>query len=195
MAKCTILPPTALPLLFDPSFSGYSPSQIRSSVQYSFCWWSSSEANSSSGRHHGPASSATTEKPYSASLQASVPPPAPVPTMAKSTASSSVYSRMATQAPGLKTSGARPLMALGEVSSDMFVLPARFVFPAGRCLGGLPGVAAIEIHPHIAARACRSAEADLIPGRRMRVIGGGNVMQQPLPEEDCRRHALPGVRR
>src|SRR5690348_1401442 len=115
--------------------------------------------------------------------------------MAKSTASSSVYSRMATQAPGLKTSGARPLMALGEVSPDMFVLPARFVFPAGRCLGGLPGVAAIEIHPHIAARACRSAEADLIPGRRMRVIGGGNVMQQPLPEEDCRRHALPGVRR
>ena len=36
MAKCTVLPPTALPLLLEPSCSGFSPSTIRSSVQYSF---------------------------------------------------------------------------------------------------------------------------------------------------------------
>ena len=33
MAKWTVDPPTDLPELFEPSWSGFSPSQMRSSVQ------------------------------------------------------------------------------------------------------------------------------------------------------------------
>jgi hypothetical protein len=68
MVKCTVLPPTPLPLLLLPSWMGSFPPVMRSSVQYSFCCSSSSDAKSSSGRQKGPASKATTLKPAFASL-------------------------------------------------------------------------------------------------------------------------------
>src|SRR5690348_16993142 len=86
---------------------------MRSSVQNSFSWCASSEANSSRGRHHAPASMPITEKPASASLHASVPPPAPVPTITKSTGSSSAYSRIGIQPPTRSGSGARPFFPRG----------------------------------------------------------------------------------
>src|SRR5579884_2632532 len=192
MAKCTVLPPTERPLLLAPSTSGSLPSQIRSPVQYSFCWCVSSDAKSSSGRHHGPASKPTTVKPSSASRQARVPPPAPVPTTAKSTASSSRYSRIGTQPPTRNGSGARPPLPRGTScgSSDAGIVPARLRLAAGRRLR-LPGIAAVELHPHIAARARRAAETDLVPRRRVAVIGGDDVEHEPLGEEQRRRHALP----
>jgi hypothetical protein len=78
----------------------------RASVQNSFCCSRSSEAKSSSGRQKGPASSAMTENPFSASRHAKVAPPAPAPMMRKSTASFSPYSRMGAQPPRENTSGA-----------------------------------------------------------------------------------------
>ena len=69
-------------------------------------------AAANTGRHRTP----RRRSQYSASLQASVPPPAPVPTMAKSTASSSGYSRIGTQPPARNTSGARPPMARGRLA-------------------------------------------------------------------------------
>src|SRR5579863_4815993 len=174
---------------------GSSPSVIRSSVQYNFACSCSSEAKSSTGRHFGSASSATTEKPASASLQASVPPPAPVPTMTKSTASSSRYSRIGTQPPTRNTSGARPRNARGSciASSDTTVLPHRFGNPAVLRLDRLPRIAPVEIHPHVAARPCRSAEADLAPGLRIGVVGIDDVVHQALGEEQARAHFAPGL--
>src|SRR5205814_8733277 len=92
--KCTVLPPTDWPLLLSPSCTGSSPPVMRSPSQKSFFCSYSSEAKSSSGRQKGPASKATTENPALASLQARVPPPAPVPTIAKSTSSSSRQQRI-----------------------------------------------------------------------------------------------------
>src|SRR4051794_14747041 len=132
MAKCTVLPPTALPLLLEPSCSGFSPPEMRSSVQYSLVCSDSSEANSSSGRNHGPASRPTTENPCSASRQASVPPPAPVPTIRKSTGSDREYCRIGIQAPGRITSGARPALPRGGAGGP----PAKAVLPPG--VGPLP---------------------------------------------------------
>ena len=58
---------------------------IRSSVQYSLCEPASSDTQSSSGSQNGPASSTTTFHPRRASRCASVPPPAPAPTITRST--------------------------------------------------------------------------------------------------------------
>src|SRR5579885_3253876 len=183
MAKCTVLPPTERPLLLAPSTSGSLPSQIRSPVQYSFCWCVSSEAKSSSGRHHGPASKPTTENPASARRQASVAPPAPVPTMAKSTGSPSRYSRIGSQPPTRSTSGARPCMPRGTscASSGMRLV-----------LDRLPGISPVELHADIAARAGGASEADLAPGRRMAVVGSDDVEQQPLREDQPAPHPAPG---
>ena len=63
------------------------------------------------------------------------PPPAPVPTTAKSTSSSSANCRMGVHAPTRNTSGARPFAARGAAngSADTSVLPRRlFVFGRGR---------------------------------------------------------------
>ena len=69
----------------------------------------SSDAKSSSGRQNGPASNPITENPYSASLQASVPPPAPVPTIAKSTSSSSRQQRIGEPAAAVQRVRGAPL--------------------------------------------------------------------------------------
>src|SRR6201996_7750397 len=182
IAKCTVEPPTALPLLLLPISNGFSPSTMRSSVQYSFVCSVSSDAKSSNGRKYGPASSATTENPCSASLHANVPPPAPVPTIAKSTASPWGYSRIGTHAPGRKTSGAQPRRARGCCmgSSDMAIDPANRGVVAIRGFGGLPGIALVEVEADIAARTCGATPADLAPSGRMRVIGEHDVVRHTL---------------
>src|SRR6201996_1241340 len=185
MAKCTVEPPTALPLLLLPISNGFSPSTMRSSVQYSLVCSLSSDAKSSSGRKYGPASSATTENPCSASLQANVPPPAPVPTIAKSTASFCAYSRIGTHAPGRNTFGARPRRARGCCmgSSDMAIDPANLGVVAIRGFGGLPGGALVEIEGDKPTRPWGAPPADLAPCGGMRVIGQHDVVRHALIEE------------
>src|SRR5205085_2437408 len=82
---------------------------------------------------------ATTEKPASASLHASVPPPAPVPTIAKSTSSLSPKQRMGTHLPSRKTSGARPLRARGSATSSIGGLEVE--------LFGFPRIALLPAEP------------------------------------------------
>ncbi len=184
--KCTVLPPTARPLLREPSSSGCWPATTRFSSQKSLVCSSSSEANSSSGRYQPPASNATTENPASASFAASVPPPAPVPTMAKSTSSSSRYCFIGTHWPGRSTSGARPPVPRG-VSARISGI--RGPWPA---LYRIPWVISIETHAHIAARRGRAAEPDLVPADRMAIIERHDVMQHAVPEERLRRQHRPG---
>src|SRR3954447_2974752 len=134
-------------------------------------------------------------KPASASLQASVPPPAPVPTIAKSTSSSSLYWRIGTQPPGRNTSGARPSLARGASigSADTAVLPPhRRLVAAVLELDRLPRVAAVDPHPHVAARAGRPAPPDHAPRGRVRVVGVRGVLQDALLEEEVGRHPAPG---
>src|SRR5262249_9795916 len=146
-----------------------------------------------SGRHQGPASKPTTENPISASRHASVPPPAPVPTIAKSTASSSRYSRIGTQPPTRNGSGARPFLPRGRrrASSNASIVSPGLTLAFGLGRSGLPWVAAIEIHSDIAAGTCRTTKADLVPRGRMRVIGRDDIGQQTLREKDGRLHVAP----
>src|SRR6202035_2103509 len=58
-------------------------------------------------------------------------------------------------------------------------------------LRGLPGIAPVEIHPHITARRRRSAEADFVPGDRMGVVGSNDVVEQALVEEQPWRQVAP----
>src|SRR6185312_14878761 len=155
----------------------------------------SSEAKSSSGRHFVLTSTATTENPASASLQASVPPPAPVPTIAKSTASFSPYSRIGIQPPWRNTSGARPCFARGLFcgsSADMLVPANRVFHVAVLHLGGFPGIAPVVSHSHISTRTCGTAPADLVPRGRMGVIGEDDVAAHAIAEKGLGRDAAPG---
>src|SRR6185437_5556739 len=173
---------------------GLAPSTTRSSVQYSFSCSRSSEAKSSSGRKYGPASNPTTENPPSASPASSGPPPAPVPTMTKSTASSSLNWRIGTQPPRLKTSGARPFAARGPAkgSDDMGVLPSRMgLLLAGGRLDGFPGVAPVQSHPHITTGTRRTPEADLVPSGWMRVVRVSDVGNDSVLEKELARHIAP----
>src|SRR5579883_2257347 len=115
--------------------------------------------------------------------------------MAKSTTSSSEYWRIGTTPPRWNTSGAPPLMARGCSigSTDTGILMAGAFLAARTCFGSLPWIAAIEIHPHVAARARRAAEADLIPSNRMRIVGADDVVQKPLREEHLSRQIAPGI--
>src|SRR3569623_2111399 len=102
-----------------------------------------------------------TLNPASASLQARVPPPAPVPTITKST-SSSPYSRIGTQPPGSNTSGARPLVARGEICAASGMVPRQ----ALERLAGLdrfPRIAPVDARADVAARRGRAAEAHRAP--------------------------------
>ena len=126
-----------------------------------------------------------------------MPPPAPVPTTAKSTVSSSPYCRIGTQPPGRKTSGARPVCGArcGERiirhGGSSVARPRVAVVRFGR----FPGIAPVEIHPHIAARAGRAAQADLVPGGRMGVIGMHDVVGTcACSKKSLGRHAAPGLR-
>src|SRR3954469_18288627 len=99
--------------------------------------------------------------------------------MAKSTSSSSRNWRIGTQPPGRNTSGARPSLARGASigSSDTPVLPPqRRLVAAVLELDRLPRVAAVEAHPHVAARAGRPAPPDHTPRGRVRVIGVRGVL-------------------
>src|SRR6185312_3144000 len=122
------------------------------------------------------------------------PPPAPVPTMTKSTASSSLNWRIGTQPPRLKTSGARPSAARGRAkgSDDMGVLPSRTGFLlAGGCLDGFPGVAPVQSHPHITTGTRRTPEADLVPSGWMRVVRVSYVGNDSVLEKQLGRHVAP----
>ena len=98
---------------------------------------------------------------FSTSRQARVPPPAPVPTMTKSTASSSRYSRIGTQPPSRITSGARPW-------------PARGVF-IGSSLGRMPesGVRSYKAPPSLSLTEHWNYE-----DRGKDFFGGCSVMSQ-----------------
>src|SRR3954454_3066096 len=150
---------------------------IRSPSQNNFSCDFSSDAKSSSGRQNGPASNPITENPYSASLQAKVPPPAPVPTIAKSTSSSSRQQRIGSQPPRCSGSGARPFLARGSTRGLSLMI-----------LDCLPRIAPVRLHPNIAARRGRPPETDLAPRRRMRVIDGDYLVQQHAAEKPLRRH-------
>src|ERR1700761_8228422 len=102
---------------------------------------------------------------------------------------------MATQPPSRKTSGARPLMARGAArgSADISVLPAGAIVLAGLGFEGLPGIAPIDLHPDIAARARGAAETHLGPGCGMSVVSRDSVQHQPMLEEHLRRHSAPGA--
>src|SRR5581483_907026 len=174
---------------------GLCPPERRSSVQYSLVCSASSEAKSSSGRNQGPASSPTTENPASANRHARVPPPAPVPTITKSTGVSSANSRIGTHAPGLKTSGARPLQPRGVTrgSSDTLISPLDAVRVMTMSLGCFPWVALVVTHPHVTAGACGAAPAHFAPGDRMGPVGPDDVREQTLLEKGLGRHGLPGL--
>src|SRR5690348_11510876 len=113
--------------------------------------------------------------------------------MAKSTGASSGCSRIGIQPPTRSGSGARPFLPRGScVASADIAIPASGVALATRFfLRGLPWVALVEAHAHVATRAGRSAEADLVPGGRVRVIGGDDVVCQPLRKEHFARHTVP----
>ena len=57
----------------------------------------------------------------------------------------------------------------------------------------LPWVAPVGVHPHIAARAGRAAEADLAPGGRVPVIGLDNIRQQALGKKQLGRNPQPNL--
>ncbi len=160
--------------------------------------------NPPAGANTGRRQDATTENPDSASLQASVPPPAPVPTITKSTSSFAPNSRIGTQAPSRKTSGARPCNARGvrigsslarlfsrASPSDTKILPASFFFVARLRLGSLPPITPIEVHSDITPRTCRPAPTNLVPACRMRIVSPHHVRERTLVEKDVAWHAIP----
>src|SRR5579883_551969 len=104
---------------------------------------------------------------------------------------------MGIQPPTRKTSGARPFLPRGVTSgsSDASIGLACLRFPAGLRFRRFPWIAAVEIHPDIAAWAGGSAETDLAPRRGMTVIGHDDVEQDLLGEKKRAVHASPcGVR-
>src|SRR4051812_23202222 len=162
---------------------------MRGPSQNSFSCDFSSEAKSSSGRQNGPASNPITENPYSASLQARVPPPAPVPTIAKSTSSSSRKQRIGNQPPRCSGSGARPSLALGLARGLTRGLSLIVFF----FLHGVPRVGRVRLHPEIPAGRARPAKPDLAPRRGVRVIDADRLLQQHALEKLLGRHALPRI--
>src|SRR5215213_2672161 len=85
--KCNVEPPTPVPELLRPKWTGASPALRRSSFQKSADCARSSVAKSRGGSQARPASRATTRKPARASLARIGAPPAPVPMTTASTTS------------------------------------------------------------------------------------------------------------
>ena len=65
------------------------------------------------------------------------------------------------------------------------------VFSPGVASTRLPRVVPVETHAYIAARTCRAAEADLVPGRRVGVIGRGDVVHHAVAETQLAGHIAP----
>ena len=169
---------------------------MRSSVQYSLVCSASSDAKSSSGRNHGPASRRDDGEP---GLGQPAGERAAAGTGADDDESRPLrrarYSRIGTQPPGgTHRARGRPCRAArpADHPTRRFSRRAAASSPS-RASAASQGSRRSISHAHIAARARRTAPADLAPGRGMRPIGMHDVVQQALLEERRRRHPAPGA--
>ncbi len=128
---------------------------------------------------------AMTEKPASASLQASVPPPAPVPTMTKSTSLLAVFAHRHPAARREDVGRAAVARARGVCWGSSFTMSRQ---PSGgfALFDRLPRIAAVGVEPDIAARRGRAAEAHRAPQRRLRPVRRDEIGEQPpVPEQSA----------